>query len=148
VLLPIGWVIYSAASRTTVVSDLSLAHRHDTVIADTPEEREKLLKIVGQLPLLAPPQPDTRGWHPDPLAQKDFRYFDGQRWTREVTDDPARRVAAVVGDEKADLGRRLRALPQPSDTSPSWHLDPLGEHHFRYYDGDAWTEEVREARSS
>ena len=148
VLLPVGWAIYSAASRTTKVTDLSLAHRHDSIFADTPEEREKLLKIVGQLPLLRPPQPDTRGWHPDPLGQKDFRYFDGQRWTREVTDDPARKVSEVVGDEKADRERRLRTLQRPADPSPSWHLDPLGEHHFRYFDGERWTEDVREARSS
>jgi hypothetical protein len=148
VLLPVAWILYFGASRTTVVSDPSLAHREDTVIADTPEERAKLLKIAGELPLLRPPQPDTRGWHPDPLAQRDFRFFDGQLWTREVTDNPAQRIAAAVGDEKADLGRRLRTAPPPADASPSWHLDPLGEHHFRYFDGEAWTAEVREARSS
>ncbi len=147
-LLPIGWALYSAASRTTVVSDPSLAHRAAPVIADTPEEREKLQQIVAQLPFLPPPQPDSRGWHEDPLNQKDFRFFDGQRWTREVTDNPAQRVAAVVGDERADLDRRLRALPAPADVSPSWHLDPLGEHHFRYFDGQRWTTDVREARSS
>jgi uncharacterized protein DUF2510 len=148
VVLPVGWVLYSAASRTTAVSDPTLAHRPVSVIADTPEEREKLMKIVGQLPLLPPPQPDQRGWHPDPLSQKDFRFFDGQHWTREVTDNPAQRVAAVVGDERADLERRLRALPPPADNAASWHLDPLGEHHFRYFDGQAWTTEVRETRSS
>jgi len=148
VLLPFAWILYFAASRTTTVPDPSLASRPDTVIADTPEEREKLLKIIGQLPLLRPPQPDTRGWHPDPLGQKDFRFFDGQRWGREVTDDPVRRVASAVGDTKADLQRRLRGLPPPSDVAPSWHLDPLGEHHFRFFDGQGWTEEVREARSS
>jgi len=148
IVLPVGWVLYSAASRTTAVSDPSLAHRPATVIADTPEEREKLMKIVGQLPLLRPPEPDTKGWHPDPLSQKDFRYFDGQEWTREVTDNPAQRVAAVVGDERADLERRLRALAPPADPAPSWHLDPLGEHHFRYFDGQSWTSEVRETRAT
>jgi hypothetical protein len=148
IALPVGLVLFSAASRTTAVSDPTLVHRPATVIADTAEEREKLLKIVGQLPLLPPPDPAARGWHADPLRQKDFRFFDGEQWTREVTDNPALRVASVVGDERADLERRLRALAPPADPSPSWHLDPLGERPFRYYDGQRWTTEVREARSS
>jgi len=41
-LLPIAWILYFAATRTTTVSDLSLAHRDDAVIADTAEERHKL----------------------------------------------------------------------------------------------------------
>lgn len=148
IALPVGLVLFSAATRTTAVSDPTLVHRPATVIADTAEEREKLLRIVGQLPLLPPPEPAARGWHADPLNQKAFRYFDGEQWTREVTDNHAQRVAAVVGNERADLERRLRALPAPADTSASWHLDPLGEHPFRYYDGQRWTTEVREARFS
>jgi hypothetical protein len=146
-LLPIAWILYFAATRTTTVSDLSLAHRDDAVIADTAEERHKLRQIMGQLPLLRPPQPGSRGWHPDPLGQRRFRFFDGKRWTREVTDDPAGRAAEAVGDVRADFQRRLRALPAPVDALPSWHLDPLGQCRFRYFDGHAWTNEVREARS-
>ena len=148
VLLPIAWILYFSASRTTALPDATLAHRYDTVIADTAEEREKLTKIARELPLLRPPEPDSRGWHPDPLGQRDYRFFDGRRWTREVTDDPKLRVTAAIGDAEADLGRRLRTATPPADKTPSWHLDPLGEHHFRYFDGEAWTVEVREARSS
>ncbi len=89
-LLPIGWIIYSAASRTTRVQDLSLAYRSDVAIADTAEEREKIRRILFELPLLRPPQPASRGWHADPLHQRGFRFFDGQCWTRDVTDDPER----------------------------------------------------------
>jgi len=148
VLLPIGWLLYSFASRTTTVVDPSLANRGDSFIADTPEEREKLRRIAGELPLVRPPQPASRGWHSDPLRQRRFRFFDGQRWTREVTDDPARRVEAAVGDTKADMRRRLLSLPPPTDRGPSWHIDPLGTYRFRYYDGQEWTEEVRQARGS
>jgi len=148
VLLPIGWIIYSAASRTTRVADFSLTHRSDTEIADTAEEREKLRRIRSELPLLRPPQPDSRGWHPDPLHQRGFRFFDGQGWTRDVTDDPAWKAAEAVGDARADLRRRLRALPPPPDLTPSWHVDPLGKGHYRYFDGWAWTDKVHEARSS
>jgi len=147
-LLPIAWILYFAASRTTVLTDPALAYGRDTVIADSAEERERISKIVGQLPLLRPPQPDSRGWHHDPLGEREFRFFDGQRWTREVSDDPAQRVAAAVGDQRADLIRRLRELPPPQDTAASWHVDPLGGHQFRYFDGQEWTAEVREARSS
>jgi len=148
VLLPVGWLIYSAASRTTRVADFSLTHRSDTTIADTAEEREKLRRIRFELPLLRPPQPASRGWHPDPLHQRAFRFFDGKQWTRDVMDDPARKAAAAVGDPRADLRRRLRALPPPSDPTPSWHVDPLGHGHYRYFDGWGWTDKVHRARSS
>ena len=145
-LAPVGWIVYFAAARTTKVVDLSLAYREDSVIADTGEEREKLRQIATALPLLRPPQPDTRGWHTDPVRQRRFRFYDGKRWTREVSDDPARLVAAAVGDSKADLQRRLHALPPPRETEASWHVDPLGTYYYRYFDGQGWTEEVRQAR--
>jgi|GEM_PF-1346693 hypothetical protein len=148
VLLPIGWLIFSAASRTTRVADFSLTHRSSTAIADTAEEREKLRRIRFELPLLRSPQPDSRGWHPDPLHQRAFRFYDGKQWTRDVIDDPARRAAEAVGDPRADLRRRLRALPPPSDATPSWHVDPLGHGHYRYFDGSRWTDKVHQARSS
>lgn len=147
-LLPIGWLIYSAASRTTRVADFSLTHRSNTAIADTAEEREKLRRIQFELPLLRPPQPASRGWHPDPLHQRPFRFFDGKQWTRDVIDDPERKAATAVGDPHADLRRRLRALPPPADPTPSWHVDPLGHGHYRYFDGWAWTDKVHRARSS
>ena len=147
-LLPIGWLIFWAASRTTRVADFSLTHRPDSGAADTAEEREKLRRIRFELPLLRPPQPASRGWHPDPLQQRKFRFFDGKQWTRDVSDDPSRKAAESVGDPRADLRRRLRALPPPADLTPSWHVDPLGKGHYRYFDGSAWTDKVHEARSS
>ena len=69
-LASVGWVVYFAAARTTKVGDLSLAYREDSVIADTAEEREKLRQIATALPLLRPSQPDTRGWHTDPVRQQ------------------------------------------------------------------------------
>lgn len=147
VLAPVGWILYSAASRTTKVVDPSLVHRPDAVIADTAEERAKLTRIVHELPLLRPPEPASRGWHLDPLRQRRFRFYDGQRWTREVTDDPALRISALVGDTNADLQRRLEALAPPGDRAASWHIDPLGTYRFRYYDGETWTEEVSQPRS-
>jgi hypothetical protein len=140
--------LYSAATRTTKLVDPSLAYRADSVIADTAEEREKLRRIASELPLLRPPQPATRGWHLDPAHQRRFRYYDGQRWTREVSDDPALRVSTAVGDPQADLKRRLQALAPPRDTAASWHIDPLGSYHFRYFDGAEWTEQVQRQRRS
>ena len=64
VLLPVGWLIYWAASRTTRVADFSLTHRPDTAIGDTAEEREKLRRIGFELPLLRPPQPASRAGTP------------------------------------------------------------------------------------
>ncbi|MGA3352490.1 MAG: DUF2510 domain-containing protein [Acidimicrobiales bacterium] len=147
-VVPVGLILYSAASRTTQVVDPSLAYRADTVIADTAEEREKLRRIASELPLLRPPQPDVRGWHIDPYRQRRFRFYDGQRWTREVTDDPALKMSVAVGDPKAELKRRLQALPPPAHKAASWHIDPLGTYHFRYFDGQEWTEEVHKERRS
>lgn len=147
VVLPVGWVLFAAASRTTQVVDISLAHRADAVIADTAEERARLRRIASELPLLRPPEPNARGWYLDPLGQRRFRFYDGRRWTREVTEDPALKVSTAVGDPKADLKRRLLAIPPPQGKSASWHIDPLGTYHFRYFDGQAWTEEVRRART-
>ncbi|MGD1011788.1 MAG: DUF2510 domain-containing protein [Acidimicrobiales bacterium] len=147
ILLPfLGLAVFFAASRTTRTADPSLVHRSGVVVADTAEEREKITKLQSELPLLRPPHPATRDWHPDPLHQKAFRFFDGKNWTREVVDDPRRRKAEMVGDLKADLRRRLKALPRPADTTPSWHVDPLGENHYRYFDGEVWTEQVRQSR--
>jgi hypothetical protein len=39
-------------------------------------------------------------------------------------------------------------LPPPPDLAPSWHVDPLGKGHYRYFDGWAWTDKVHGARSS
>jgi len=77
VALPVGWLIYAAASRTTKVPDFSLTHRPDSANADTAEERARLRNVGRELPLLRPPQPETRGWHADPLEQRSFRFFDG-----------------------------------------------------------------------
>jgi hypothetical protein len=146
VLLPVGWVVFFAAARTSKVVDPSLAYRENIVIADTAEERERLRRISAELPLLRPPQPDTRGWHSDPVRQRRFRFYDGKRWTREVSDDPARLMAAAVGDVRADLRRRLQALPPPRESGACWHVDPLGTYYYRYFDGHEWTEQVRQAR--
>jgi Protein of unknown function (DUF2510) len=147
-LMPIGLLMYSAASRSTRAGDSSLTHRPDSVHADTPEQREAARAVLWQLPLLPAPEPAVRGWYADPLGMARFRFFDGEQWTREVATDPADRAAAAVGDRKADLERRLRALPRPSDATPSWRVDPLGENYFRFFDGERWTEEVRGKRTS
>ena len=148
VALPVGWLIYAAASRTTKVPDFSLTHRPDSANADTAEERARLRNVGRELPLLRPPQPETRGWHADPLEQRSFRFFDGKRWTRDVSDDPTGKAARAIGDPRADLRRRLRGLPPPADPTPSWHIDPLSRGNYRYFDGLAWTDKVHGARSS
>lgn len=104
VLFPIAWILYFGARRSTRIADSSLTSVPDAVYADTAEEREALLAIVRRLPLLPPPQPARRGWFPDPLGQAAYRFFDGQRWGREVSDEPA--VEPVV------------VAPEASETEP------------------------------
>ena len=42
-----------------------------------------------------------------------FRFFDGQRWTRDVTDDPARKAAEAVGDGALISGGVFERCPRP-----------------------------------
>lgn len=39
--------------------------------------------VVVREPLLVPPTSD--GWYPDPYRRYEHRYFDGQRWTADVS---------------------------------------------------------------
>ena len=115
-LLPIGWLVFWAASRTTRVADFSLTYRPNTSAADTAEEREKLRRIRFELPLLRPPQPASRGWHPDPLHQRNFRFFDGKQWTRDVSDDPAQEGGRVSGRSAAPTSAGdFGPCPPPAD---------------------------------
>ena len=116
VIFPVGIVLSFAASRTTIVVDPSLAHREDALIADTAEERERLRKITMELPLLRPPQPDTRGWHLDPAGQRRFRYYDGRRWTRRRERRP----------RTSNLGRRRRRESGSASTA-AIALGPEGQ---------------------
>ena len=95
VLLPVAWILYFGARRSTRVADSSLASVPDAIYADTPEQRAELAAYAARLPSLPAPVPSRHGWHADPLGQAAYRFFDGQRWAREVTDEPS--VAPVAG---------------------------------------------------
>lgn len=48
----------------------------------------------GGLDGLAPPMVRRAGWYPDPAHRADLRYFDGSRWTHDVSPyDPRSRPA-------------------------------------------------------
>ena len=87
-LLPVGWIIYSAA-RERQGSRIS---RSPTGLTSRSPTRPKSARSSEgsrfELPLLRPPQPASRGWHADPLHQRGFRFFDGKCWTRDVTTIP------------------------------------------------------------
>ncbi len=102
VLLPIAWILFFGARRSTRVGDSSLTHVPDAVYGDTSDERLAELSIVHQLALVPPPQPAGRGWHLDPMHQAAYRFFDGQHWSREVSDAPAVEPAADAARPAAD----------------------------------------------
>jgi uncharacterized protein DUF2510 len=52
------------------------------------------------------------GWHPDPLARHQLRYFDGEQWTPHVVDDDV-----VSFDPLAAA---------PTDAAPATDADSLG----------------------
>lgn len=41
-----------------------------------------------------PPASIASGWHPDPFAEFEFRYWDGGRWTEHVSSDGQQRIDA------------------------------------------------------
>ena len=51
------------------------------------------------------PAPPSAGWHPDPTGRFDFRYYNGQRWTSDVS---------VAGQR----------FVEPAGTAPATNLDP------------------------
>lgn len=49
----------------------------------------KVRPATSSAPLVSPPPPPSAmpaGWHPDPTLRHELRYFDGGRWTNNVSD--------------------------------------------------------------
>jgi hypothetical protein len=41
----------------------------------------------------------TPGWHPDPTARHDYRYWDGWEWTDDVADGGVTAYDPLPGDD-------------------------------------------------
>lgn len=75
----------------------------------------------------------TAAWHPDPYGRYEFRFWDGEAWTENVSTQG---VTAVDP---------LSPTPPAGVTTPSWQRDPFGRFESRYWDGSRWTDHVATA---
>lgn len=111
------------------------------------------------------------GWYADPTGKRQYRYYDGDAWTDDVARDGTivqdpihhappeqtdwRGIAERVGlTGLLGTGSQVRSFVDPAagadrsdrsdeaDFEPGWYADPLGRHHYRYYDGTAWTDDA------
>ena len=85
--------------------------------------------------LAATGQPPS--WQPDPFARYTYRYWNGRKWTNQVSNG---------GDTITDpLGAKGTPLPSPNGndlTDAGWYPDPAGRHQHRYWKGRRWTDQV------
>ena len=71
-----GWEVVSLT--TTVKTWMNVTGNDIVVIMKRPTDHPADVTM----------EPDTRvGWHPDPAARHQLRYFDGDNWTDHVADN-------------------------------------------------------------
>lgn len=72
-------------------------------------------------------------WHPDPSGRHELRYWDGARWTDNVSTRGLQSIEPIH-----------TATPAPASVHapPGWYPDPYGQHELRYWDGGRWTDHV------
>lgn len=68
-------------------------------------------------------------WAADPFARHEHRFFDGKRWTRNVSD------AGVVSRDEPGFA-------PPISEAADWYPDPTSRAEHRFYDGRRWTNQV------
>lgn len=94
---------------------------------------------------VTPPAPPTApakdvqppSWQPDPFARYTYRYWNGRKWTNQVSNG---------GNTLTDpLGAKGTPLPSPDGNDlaeAGWYPDPAGRHQHRYWKGRRWTDQV------
>jgi len=56
------------------------------------------------------------GWHPDPLARHQLRFFDGEQWTAHVVDDSVVSFDPLASSTSDDVDETLTDSPSASPT--------------------------------
>ncbi|MDO8361455.1 MAG: DUF2510 domain-containing protein, partial [Actinomycetota bacterium] len=81
--------------------------------------------------------PNPPAWHPDPLRRYQHRYWDGRRWTAQVSNN------GVAGtDPYGNKGTPFAPPGNNPAATAAWYLDPAGRHEHRYWNGRKWTAQV------
>ena len=85
----------------------------------------------------------TPGWYPDPSGRHSARWWDGQTWTNDVRDQPPPTPAQAGQPTEGPSGQPGSDAGQRGPT-PGWYPDPSGRHSARWWDGQTWTNDVRD----
>jgi hypothetical protein len=80
---------------------------------------------AGFLQSLREIPPAGAGWHPDPHGDHEYRYFDGERWTDQVSNDGT--TATDPFDRPVTATPRPPIASTPPTTSGDASLPPAGE---------------------
>lgn len=90
------------------------------------------------------------GWYPDPAGAYPSRWWDGTAWSQHVLDErgqaltDARTVSQRPAPGSSSVPSHsvapLAALPQ------GWYPDPTAAYPQRWWDGDAWSQQVRDEK--
>lgn len=76
------------------------------------------------------------GWYKNPAGKEALRWWDGQRWTNNVTDD------ASKATQLATEGDASPAATEDAFQPAGWYPDPKGEADMRWWDGAQWLDET------
>jgi hypothetical protein len=128
-----------------------------------PEDEVGFFPAPHGLPLWAEVRPDPpavpAGWYRDPTERHDHRFFDGKRWTDQAGSAGQTIIDLVSGGALEFLPKPHEVIaPAPADvptTEPrtvtrelphraaaGWYVDPSPRGDHRYWDGQAWTNQI------
>ncbi|MCL2333059.1 MAG: DUF2510 domain-containing protein [Actinomycetia bacterium] len=101
------------------------------------------------------------GWYEDPLDTRQFRWWDGARWTHAITRDRSTIVGTDsyfdgvlrkmdrVFENRQPWGAptpvhvpkgRFAAVDKP--VAAGWYQDPMDKEQFRYWTGEVWAHDI------
>lgn len=76
------------------------------------------------------------GWYKNPAGKEMLRWWDGQRWTNNVTNDTSK-ATQLAAEENTSPAATEEAF-QPA----GWYPDPQGEADMRWWNGAQWLDET------
>lgn len=87
------------------------------------------------------------GWYPDPMGRAEYRWHDGDDWTRRVSVQGVARCEPLRAER---VRHTLQAVTEPPvapgrhTAPPGWYEPAPGCGTLRWWDGANWTEHQAE----